>query len=275
MFTNPVTTYNAPDPGLIRVADTYYAVTTTDKQSSLETPGIMPILASGDMVNWSVRGAAWASNTSAGFPTWSAGPYYAPEIHKIEDTFWLVFCSVQLPGGPADNFAVGAAWSRSVTGPFTDIGHPLLGDPSGPDEFLDPTLFLDVDPASGRRSLYVLYRFYTDRLQYHLRATQLSFSDRLLAVIPFTEPLNEAPAVHPTRSGRDPGDATDPRTPHAIDPENAAVTNGTEDVANGTAYPYPHHVVTYPSTWWEGVCNEGPWVVRRGPWLYAFFAADR
>ena len=134
-FSNPVMAFDCPDPGVIGVTGpTYYAVC---------TGGTFPIRTSRSLVTWKDTGK---DILPAGKPAWAAngGRNWAPEIHSVGAGFVAYFTTVNA----ANVLSIGAASSKSVTGPFTDIGHALVENADG---VIDATEFEDDD---GSRWLF-------------------------------------------------------------------------------------------------------------------------
>jgi len=119
-YTNPVFAHDAPDPGVVRAPDgTYYAYTTQSIYLDLvETP----ILRSTDLVHWRRVGTAFphAPDWVLGGP---AGDVWAPHPLFWRGRYLLYYAGRQLSDG---SMAIGVATSRSPTGQFHDLGHPLL-----------------------------------------------------------------------------------------------------------------------------------------------------
>ncbi|HMR74439.1 MAG TPA: glycoside hydrolase family 43 protein [Polyangiaceae bacterium] len=116
LYANPVVDSDCPDPGVTQDGDTYYMAC---------TPGpAYPIRTSKDLVNWNKVGTIF---TNANKPSWASGTYWAPEIHKVGTQYVAYFSAKSSSSG---TFAIGAASASSPTGPFKDIGKPLVTEPS-------------------------------------------------------------------------------------------------------------------------------------------------
>jgi hypothetical protein len=94
---------------------------------------VFPIRTSSNLVDWRVTGAVFPGTSH---PGWAAPPFYAPEIHAVRTvhtresgaesqklTYWAVYDATEVETGI---MAIGAAWSNHPTGPFTDLGKPLM-----------------------------------------------------------------------------------------------------------------------------------------------------
>ncbi len=136
-LTNPVTAVDAADPGVMRVGDTYYMVTT----SGWDANGF-PIRTSKDLRNWTDAGHVFPQ---ASRPGWAVIDYWAPELHKVGDRYVCYYTARDASG----RLCIGAASAPAPTGPYTDLGGPLVrNDHVG---MIDPTFFEDSD---GTRYLY-------------------------------------------------------------------------------------------------------------------------
>ncbi len=138
LYRNPVIPNDCPDPGVLRADGgrrLYYMAC---------TGGRMPIRRSTDLVIWhSTDGAIlpsgkapWANN---GNRNW------APEIHRVGSRYVAYYTA----SDQTDRLAIGAASSDSPTGPYTDLGTPLVRDANL--GAIDATFFRDDD---GRQYLY-------------------------------------------------------------------------------------------------------------------------
>lgn len=116
LFVNPVLGENCPDPGVLKDGDTYVMTCTNGSR------GVFPIWTSKTLTSWSYVGTAFRT---IGNPSWGERHFWAPEIHKVGDKY-VIYFSAWAKGG---TFAIGAGTSDSPTGPFTDLGKPLLTAP--------------------------------------------------------------------------------------------------------------------------------------------------
>lgn len=116
LYENPVVGVDCPDPGVMQDGDTYYMAC---------TPGFAyPIRSSKDLVHWKSAGTIFTNATK---PSWGSGSYWAPELRKVGAKYVAYFSAKSSTSG---TFAIGAASAPSPTGPFTDIGKPLVTEPS-------------------------------------------------------------------------------------------------------------------------------------------------
>lgn len=111
LYNNPVVDVDCPDPGVARNGDGYVMAC---------TGGRFRIYTSADLVHWDHVGHVFAERDR---PTWARDRFWAPEIHEVRPGRWVAYYSA---GGNSGRLAVGAAVSSRATGPFEDIGEPLV-----------------------------------------------------------------------------------------------------------------------------------------------------
>jgi hypothetical protein len=92
--------------------------------TSNDAPDAFPILHSHDLESWTHRGFVFPEGEA---PEWTAqgrkvGDFWAPEMAKCGDEYWLVYTARQ----PSHALAIGLAKAPHPTGPWQDIGHPLI-----------------------------------------------------------------------------------------------------------------------------------------------------
>src|SRR5262249_51070772 len=131
-YTNPVTPFNCPDPGVLATTATngpLYAMVCTG--------GTFPIRTSRSLVTWTNSGNALLP---AGKRPWAANGNrnWAPEIHAIGNDFVAYFTSVNA----SNVLSVGAVHTTNLLGTYVDRGGPLVQDSEGA---IDPTFFEDSD----------------------------------------------------------------------------------------------------------------------------------
>ncbi len=135
-FTNPVIPGFHPDPSVCRVGDDFYLV-----NSSFQFfPGV-PIFHSKDLVNWEQIGHCLTRRSQLELreaENW--GGIWAPTIRHHNGKFYMIVTN-QSNGG---NFFVTA---DRPEGPWSD---PVWVDQDG----IDPTLFWDTDPKTGKEKCY-------------------------------------------------------------------------------------------------------------------------
>jgi GH43 family beta-xylosidase len=118
LYANPVIPTDCPDPGVLRDGTRYVLVCTSGNAADA-----FPIRVSNDLVAWTSMGHVFPS---ASKPTWALSDFWAPEIHRV-GTKYVAYFSARAADG---KLSIGAASSPSATGPFTDIGAPLVHDPN-------------------------------------------------------------------------------------------------------------------------------------------------
>jgi arabinan endo-1,5-alpha-L-arabinosidase len=107
------------DPAVLKTDDGYWLVATSN-----DAPDAFPILHSSELQHWHPHGFAFPEGAA---PAWTAtgrnvGDFWAPEMARVGDEYWLVYSARQLSGA----LAIGLARSDSPVGPWTDNGAPLV-----------------------------------------------------------------------------------------------------------------------------------------------------
>lgn len=137
-WQNPILPVSAPDPGVLKDGDDYYAVATGgDKE------GAFIIRHSTDLVHWEKVGDIFPNGKG---PRWASGSFWAPEIHKVGERFVAYFTAKDAQSG---KLCVGAAVADTPQGPFVDVGQPLVQKPGM--GVIDPNFFRD--PQTGKQYL--------------------------------------------------------------------------------------------------------------------------
>jgi arabinan endo-1,5-alpha-L-arabinosidase len=133
------------DPAVLRVADGW--VLTATSNDALDA---FPLLHSADLEHWEHRGFVFPEGHA---PQWArhgrrTGDFWAPEMARIGDEYWLAFTAREQSGA----LAIGIARSQSPFGPWTDNGGPMvtggkLLTPGGPASggVIDSHIFVDED----------------------------------------------------------------------------------------------------------------------------------
>ncbi|MES2648984.1 MAG: glycoside hydrolase family 43 protein [Bacteroidota bacterium] len=136
---NPVLDRNFPDPTVIAYKGTYYAYATNGNNCNIQ------LASSVDLINWKIEPDALPQK-----PGWASSDFWAP--HVLYDSAlhkFIMFYS----GESNDSISgkcLGVAFSDKPTGPFTDMGDPLICG-SG---FINIDPMAMIDPVSGKRLLY-------------------------------------------------------------------------------------------------------------------------
>src|SRR5689334_422834 len=107
------------DPAVFKKGDDYWLVATSN-----DAPDAFPILHSTDLQHWEPKGFVFPEGH---LPHWCAAgrnvaDFWAPEMHKVRDEYWIVFTARQ----PSNALAIGLARSESPTGPWIDNGQALI-----------------------------------------------------------------------------------------------------------------------------------------------------
>jgi arabinan endo-1,5-alpha-L-arabinosidase len=153
-----LTTAGYGDPAVLKTDQGYWLVATSN-----DAPDAFPILHSHDLESWSHEGFVFPAGSA---PDWAAhgrtvGDFWAPEMAKVGDEYWLVYTARQR----SNALAIGLAKAPHPTGPWRDLGHPLVGgfainttglpdDPAQPSlsgGVIDSHIFID---ANGDRYLF-------------------------------------------------------------------------------------------------------------------------
>ena len=132
LYENPVVPVDCPDPGVLRDGSRYVMTCTSGGAADA-----FPIRVSSDLVHWTLVGTIFPA---ASKPAWASGDFWAPEIHKVGGGYVAYFTARNRLDG---RLSVGAAHATAATGPFHDLGQPLVHD--GALGMIDPTEFTDAD----------------------------------------------------------------------------------------------------------------------------------
>jgi hypothetical protein len=154
---SPRTTAGYGDPAVLKTDEGYILVATSN-----DAPDAFPILRSHDLQSWSHEGFVFPEGEA---PEWAAhgrkvGDFWAPEMAKCGNEYWLVYTARQR----SNALAIGLARADSPFGPWRDLGRPLIsahafnttGMPDDPTQpvlsggVIDSHLFIDDD---GQRYL--------------------------------------------------------------------------------------------------------------------------
>lgn len=133
----PVVAGDVPDPSAIYDKGQHVAVTTANGWA----PSFR-IFTSADRSQWTLRGQVFKNP-----PKWAAVNMWAPEITKLSEGRYAVYYSARSRRGRDPWFCIGAAFSKSATGPYKDLGKPIR---CGEEGSIDPYVLRD---ENGRRTL--------------------------------------------------------------------------------------------------------------------------
>lgn len=172
---NPIITsiYTA-DPAPMVLGDTLYLYTTHDEDRLINDFYTMfdwRCFSTKDMVNWVDHGVIFSLDDIA----WADDRAWAPQAIERSGKFYL-YCPVHKRDG---GMAIAVGVSDSPTGPFKDLGEPLVDEGDWND--IDPTVFIDDD---GQAYLY----FGNPELRYVLLNEDMISYDKTVGVakIPMT-----------------------------------------------------------------------------------------
>ncbi|KAL8993863.1 MAG: hypothetical protein Q9169_006034 [Polycauliona sp. 2 TL-2023] len=144
---HPAIPLNFPDPSFLKVSQTYYAFSTTNGHQNI------PIAASPSFTsNWTIIENADALPR---LPYWTTGSIWAPSIIRLPSSNGGLFIIYFSGTSRADKskHCIGAATSRTITGPYSPLPEPLLCDLKAGGA-IDASPFLD--PVSG--TLYLTWK---------------------------------------------------------------------------------------------------------------------
>lgn len=119
-YTNPVIGGQQPDPTILRDGDTFYLATTSRAWAP-----VFPLQRSRDLVNWEPIGSVLPRA-----PSWSAAPFWAPELTRWDDRETRVYYTARLREDRTQP-CIGVARAASPGGPYRDLGRPLTCPPDG------------------------------------------------------------------------------------------------------------------------------------------------
>ncbi len=121
------------DPAVLKTGETYVLVATSN-----DAPDAFPILLSSDLDRWEPAGFVFPQGQAPGWTSAGikVGDFWAPEMARVGEEYWLAYTARD----KERVLSIGLAKAPRPTGPWTDIGRPLL---SG--AMIDPHLFVDED----------------------------------------------------------------------------------------------------------------------------------
>jgi arabinan endo-1,5-alpha-L-arabinosidase len=290
------------DPAVLRTDEGWYLVATSN-----DAPDSFPILRSNDLRTWESVGFVFPEGHA---PAWTAagrhvGDFWAPEMARIGDEYWLVYTAREKNNA----LAIGLAKSRSPTGPWEDPGRPLitggvaLFPPVNPDEpppplsggVIDSHIFVDVDgqpwlfwkqdtngvwprPLAGLmrerpQLIPLIFESEADRRTAGFAAAVQPWANKRRPIERFflMQPLIEAalgswPALR--RVLEECGDAG-----HIIEAMRTPIRAQKLAPDGGSLIGEPTIVLTNDLDW-EGHLVEGPWVTRQHGRYWLFYAGN-
>lgn len=102
-YQNPILPTDSPDPGVLHEKTDWWMATTGGDNKN----GAFPIYSSKDLIHWEAKGSIFAPGNA---PKWSDNSYWAPEIHKVGDSFVAYFTARDSSG----MLRIGAATSDKI-----------------------------------------------------------------------------------------------------------------------------------------------------------------
>lgn len=303
---SPLTTAGYGDPAVLKTDAGYYLVATSN-----DAPDAFPILHSTDLRTWTHQGFVFPEGSA---PAWTAqgrliGDFWAPEMARVGDEYWLCYTARQR----SNALAIGLAKSPTPTGPWRDIGQPLVtrhainttGLPDDPNQplqsggVIDSHIFIDTDDA-GAETRYLFWKRDTNgvwpRPLAGLLRRRPELIDRLFADEADRRTAAFAAAIQPWANGRLPMERFFLMGP-LIEAVLAswthvqAVLRDIDEAADildamrtpihaqrladdGTALVGEDTVVLVNDQDWEGHLIEGPWVTRQQGRYWIFYAGN-
>jgi arabinan endo-1,5-alpha-L-arabinosidase len=290
------------DPAVLKTDEGWYLVATSN-----DAPDAFPILRSVDLEHWEPVGFVFPEGHNPGWTL--AGPkradFWAPEMAKVGDEYWLCYTARR----QTNALAIGLARAPHPTGPWTDIGEPLIaagavnttGLPDDPNQprlsggVIDSHIFVDADGQP-----YLFWKEDTNGIWPRPLAGLLRARPELIGQL-FEDPADEATAafaaaVQPWANGRRPIerfflmqpliDAVLDNWPRVLSVLEACGDAGAIIAAMRTPIrgqrlaPDGQSLVGEPAIVlsndldWEGHLIEGPWVTRQEGRYWLFYAGN-
>ena len=174
-YRNPILDHDFPDPAVIQGEDGFYYAYATQTQRDGAWLNIQ-VARSADLITWTHLGDALPEK-----PSWALATqdFWAPSV-VYDGSDYLMYYSAtpDMCDVPERGHCLAVATSKSPSGPFVDMGLPLLLGVGF--EYIDPMVF--DDPVSGKPYLYWGSGFQPIKVQ-ELAEDRKSFA-------PGTEPVN-------------------------------------------------------------------------------------
>ncbi|HWT11935.1 MAG TPA: glycoside hydrolase family 43 protein [Allosphingosinicella sp.] len=298
---SPRTTAGYGDPAVLKTEQGYFLVATSN-----DALDAFPILHSTDLKTWSHQGFVFPEGEA---PQWTAhghrvGDFWAPEMARVGDEYWLVYTARQR----SNALAIGLARSASPTGPWVDLGRPLLngyavnttGHPDDPSQpvlsggVIDSHIFID---EKGER--YLFWKRDTNgvwpRPLAGLLRQRPELIDRLFSAEPDRRTAAFAAAVQPWANGRRPMERfflMQPLIEAVLDswahvkevlagcPDADAILDAmstpihAQRISEEGELVGKDRLVLTNDLEWEGHLIEGPWVTRQQGRYWLFYAGN-
>lgn len=290
------------DPAVLKTDEGYILVATSN-----DAADSFPILHSDDLQTWTHRGFVFPEGSA---PAWTAtgrhvGDFWAPEMAKVGDEYWLCYTARQ----KSNALAIGLAKAATPFGPWRDLGRPLLAggavnttgladDPGRPLQsggLIDAHFLVDED---GSR--YLFWKLDTNGVWPRPLAGLLRERPELIGQL-FAHEADRrtaafAAAIQPWANGRRPMERfflMQPLIEAALDnwpvvrrvleecghagPIVEAMRtpiHGQRLSEDGESFVGEPAVVLANDLDWEGHLIEGPWVTRQAGRYWLFYAGN-
>ena len=276
------------DPAVLKTDAGYVLVATSN-----DAPDALPILLSRDLEHWEPAGFVFPEGST---PAWTltgrhVGDFWAPEMARVGDEYWLTYTARE----HSNRLAIGLARSASPTGPWTDLGQPLIRGDAETGGLIDAHVLIDADgerylfwkqdtnglwprPLAGlmRQRPELIGRMFTreeDRLTAAFAAAVQPWAngrrpmERFFLMQPLIETaLDSWPAVRRVLE-----DCTDAG---AILEAMRTPIRGQRLASDGSTLIGEPTVVLANDLDWEGHLIEGPWVTRQQGRYWLFYAGN-
>ncbi len=153
-YDNPVIAGDFPDPSVIRIGETYYAVGTSN-----DFAPNYPIYESSDLINWTRISSVFNQP-----PEWASDDFWAPELFYNNGTYYLYYTTKRKDNRIA---CIGVATTTDIHAGFTDHGIIIEWG----EEAIDAYIYKDDD---GK--LYITWKAYglTKGREIEILASELS-----------------------------------------------------------------------------------------------------
>ena len=290
------------DPAVLRTDQGYYLVATSN-----DAPDAFPILHSSDLEHWETMGFVFPQGSE---PKWAAtgrnvADFWAPEMERVGDEYWLCFTARQA----SNALAIGLARGPSPLGPWVDNGAPLITgqpvntnglgvDPSLPQMsggVIDSHLFVDDDGETylfwkddrnsiWPRPLAMLLREHPDLLERLFeREEDRRTAAFAAAIVPWANrqrPMVRFFLMHPfieaalANWARAKEVLVDFGLAPAILEAMTTPIRGRRIAADGRSLVGDERIVLTNDLDWEGHLIEGPFVTRQAGRYWMFYAGN-
>lgn len=153
------------DPSVMVDGDTVYLYTGHDTSSDQQVKNAVYDIreylcySTKDMVNWKAEGSVMTADRNNIKWASSSSTAWASQVIRYGEKYYLYFCTWD--GTSAGKQSIGVATADSPTGPFQDIGHPLVkGTDTEPQSNnwndIDPTVWVEKD-EQGEEHRYLAW----------------------------------------------------------------------------------------------------------------------